>query len=155
MSFTDSLTNNVKTIRLKPDGTNYTVAAGTTDVDSEVVDTAGYDAVRFITAYGAIVSGAVTAQEVQQGTDATVTDAADLEGTRITVADTDDNKLVITDILQPRERYLRVQFDRGTQNATIDCLTAELYRCKEAVPLTKHSTVATQEIHTSPAEGTA
>lgn len=149
-----NLTKATKTIRLRPDGSGYTVAAGTTDVNSDVVDMAGFDAVRFITGYGAITSGAVTSQKVQQGAASNLSDAADLLGTGVTVADTDDNKLVISDIIRPAERYLRVAFDRGTQNAVIDFLIAELYRAGSQ-PVTQDASVATAETHASPIEGTA
>lgn len=155
MSFLDSLSNNVVTKRIKPDGSGYTVAAGTTDVNSDIVDTAGYAAVRFITLYGAITSTAVTSQKVQQGADSGLSDAADLEGSKITVADTDDNKLAISDFIQPKERYLRVAFDRGTANAVIDGLIVELYQAKDKTPVTQDTTVIAAEVFASPAEGTA
>jgi hypothetical protein len=139
---------------LRPDGTGFTVAAGVTDANSDIVDMAGFDAVRFITGYGAITAGALTSQKVQQGAQPNLADAADLAGSGVTVADTDDNKLVIQDLIRPNERYLRVAYDRGTQNAAIDFLIAELYRAGSE-PVTQDATVATAETHVSPFEGMA
>lgn len=150
-----NLTKATKTVRLKPDGSGWTVAAGTSDVNSDIVDTAGFDAVRFIAGFGAIVSGAVTSLKVQQGENSALSDAADIAGTAITVADTDDNKMAISDIIRPRERYLRVAFDRGTQNATIDFLIAELYRTNSEPVTQDTATLIAPETHASPAEGTA
>ena len=110
-----NLTKATKTIRLRPDGASFTVAAGVTDANSDIVDMAGFDAVRFITGYGAVTAGALTSQKVQQGAQPNLSDAADLAGSGVTVADTDDNKLVIQDLIRPNERYLRVAYDRGTQ----------------------------------------
>ena len=149
-----NLTQNVKTKRIQPDGSGYTVAAGTTDVNSDIVDTAGFEGVRFIVAWGAIVSGAVTSFKVQQNDVNSATGMADLTGSNITVADTDDNKLSITDIFKPRERYIRLAFDRGTQNATIDGVIVELYEPR-TLPVTQDTTVQSAEQWVSPAEGTA
>lgn len=148
-----NITKNIKTIRLKVDGTNYTGSANTTDLSSEEVDTQGYETVRFICGFGAITSGAVTSTKVQQGAVTGMSDAADLAGTSQTVADTDDNKVVVTEIVHPEERFLRHVVDRGTQNAVVDFLVAELI--PYAVPITQHSTVLGSEVHVTPAEGTA
>ena len=143
----------VKTMRIKPDGSGFTVAAGTSDVNSDVVDTANFEGVRFILALGAIVSGAVTSAKVQQGAASNLSDAADLADSKQTIADDDDNQIFVWDIFRPRERYLRLAIDRGTQNATIDGLVVEFYGAKEQ-PVTEDATTTT-EVHISPAEGTA
>lgn len=150
-----NLTKATKTIRLKPDASGWTVTAGTTDVNSDIVDMAGFDAARFIAGFGTITSGAVTSMKVQQGAAAAMSDAADLLGTGVSIADTDDNKIAIIDVLRPRERYLRASFDRGTQNAVIDFLIVELYRANSE-PVTQDTvTLVAPETHASPAEGTA
>lgn len=149
-----NLSKNVVTKRIKPDGSGWTVAAGTSAVNSDIVDTAGYDGVRFILAMGAIVSGAATSSKVQQDTDSAGGTMADLAGTSITIADTDDNKMIVHEVLKPKERYLRLAISRATQNATIDGLIIELFNPR-TMPVTQDSTVATLEVYTSPAEGTA
>lgn len=149
-----NLSKAVKTIRLKPDASGWTVAAGTSNVNSDIVDTAGFDAVRFIVGFGAIVSGGVQSIKVQQGAAAAMGDAADLAASAITVADADDNKIAISDFIRPLERYLRVSTLRATQNSTIDFALAELYRARSE-PITDDATVISSETHVSPAEGTA
>ncbi|HXG36528.1 MAG TPA: hypothetical protein VNL15_06140 [Dehalococcoidia bacterium] len=149
-----NLSKQVETRRLKVDGTNYTGAAGTTDLTSEAVDTQGYEGVRFICGFGAIVSGAVTSVKARQGAQSDMSDGADLAGTAQTVADTDDNKIVITEIYRPQERYLDHIVDRGTQNATVDFLIVELFNPRE-MPIAQHSTVLGHEVHNSPSEGSA
>jgi len=148
------LTNKVKTIRI-----HAPAAAGATDItDSSVIDMQNYEAVRFIVGFGAIVAGAVTSVKVQQATaktsDTALTSGADLLGSGITVADSDDNTLVITDIIKPQERYVQPHVLRATQNATVDLIIAELYGARK-LPVTKDATVSKQETHVSPAEGTA
>lgn len=152
------LSDVVETRRLKADATNYTAAAGTTNINTEVVDTLGYDGIRFIIGFGAIVSGAATSIKVQQGQAANMSDAADLLGSAQTVADTDDNTVFISEINRPAERYVRLSTLRATQNATVDFVIAELYGGRK-LPVT-HAAAAGQmvtgvEKFASPAEGTA
>lgn len=135
------------------------VAAGSADViDCDVIDMQDFEGCRFIVGFGTITAGAVTGIRVQQAaaktSDTALTSGADLAGTAIVVADTDDNKAVIVDVYKPQERYLQLVIDRATQNAVVDFALAEKYGAKKR-PVTKHADIATQEIHISPAEGTA
>lgn len=148
------ITPHIVTKRLKADGTNFVVAAGAADVTSEAVDTQGYEGVRFMIGFGAIVGGAATSIKARQGAVANMSDGADLAGTAQTVADTDDNKVRIVDIFRPQERYVDLKTLRATQNSTIDFLIAELYGVRKA-PVTQDATVAGSELHASPDEGTA
>lgn len=148
------LTNKVKTIRV-----HAPVAAGATDItDSAVVDMANYEGVRFIVGFGAIVAGAATSVKVQQATaktsDTALTSGADLLGSGVTVLDSEDNTLVVSDIIRPRERFVQVHVLRATQNATVDLIVAELYGARK-LPVTQDATVSHAETHASPAEGTA
>jgi len=131
-------------------------AAGTTDVNSSAIDMQGYDSVTFIVGFGTITASAVTSIKVQQAeTDGSPETFADLEGTAISVADDDDNQIVAVEVVQPRERFLRVVVDRGTQNAVIDFGIA-LQNKANAEPVTHDSsTVVGSELHVAPAEGTA
>ncbi len=132
------------------------VVAGTSDQTSSAIDTAGYDGVKIYTLFGEITGGAVTSVKVQQSSDdGSVDTYADLEGTSITVADDDDNQLVVHDIYRPRERYLKVVVDRHTQNAVIDGIVAVLYGARSLPPTNDATTVVSREFHASPAEGTA
>lgn len=130
-------------------------AAATTDINSASVDMAadnGYEGVEFMVAFGTITSGAVTSVKVQGSTDDS--SFSDLTGTSATVADTDDNKIVVVEIYKPTYRYLRVVVDRGTQNAVVDGIFARLHSNRlEAV--SQSSDVISSEIHLSPAAGTA
>lgn len=149
-----NLSTALKTIRLKVDGTNYTGAAGTTDLTSEYVDTQGYEGARFICGFGAITSTAVTSTKVQQ-CDTSGGTYADLTGTAQTVADDDDNQVTVTEIVRPRERYLKHVVDRGTANAVVDFLLVELFGPMKSPTTDDTATVVGREVHVSPAEGTA
>ncbi|HYE94459.1 MAG TPA: hypothetical protein VEA38_25725, partial [Terriglobales bacterium] len=148
-----SLTERVVTKRVKVDGTNYAGAANTTDLTSESVDTLGFDGVRFLVGFGAITAGAVTSVKAQQST-ADGSGQSDLAGSSQSVADTDDNKVVIIDIYRPQERYVNTVIDRGTQNAVVDFVIAELYSGRKQ-PVTQDATIvgAAAEVFASPEEG--
>lgn len=145
-----NLANEVKVTRVMNG-----VAAGTTDQNSSAVDMQGWDGVMFITSFGAITSGAVTSVKLQQDTASGMSTAADLAGTGQTVADDDDNQVVIHDLYRPTERYVRVVVDRGTQNAVIDGVVAIQYKGRKQPTTHDSSTVVSCEIYDSPAEGTA
>lgn len=148
------MSNLVKTLRLKVDGTNYTGSAATTDLTSEAVDMQGFEGARFICGFGALTSTAVTSVKAQQ-CDTSGGTYADLAGTAITVADDDDNQISIIDVYRPTERFLKHVVDRGTANAVIDFLIVELYGPKEIPVSETADNVISAEKHVSPAEGTA
>lgn len=131
------------------------VAAGTSDVNSSIIDMANFDGVVFFTSFGAITSGAVTSVKLQQDTDSAGGTMADLEGSGQTVADTDDDKVTVHDLYRPRERYVRVVVDRGTQNAVINSIVAVQYSGSKAPCTNDASTVIGLKTLISPAEGTA
>ena len=146
------LTNAVKTILAKT-----AVAAGSTDItDATAVDTASYEGVRFIFSFGAITAGAATSVAAASlATSSPTPGTDDIAGSKITVADDDDNKIVILDINKPRLRYVRPFVKRATQNAVLNSIIAELYGHTGLQPIAKDATVASQELHVSPANGTA
>lgn len=150
-----NLTNGVFTKRVMPDASGYTVAAGQTDVTSSVIDTAGYEGVRFILGLGALTSTTVVSTKVRGGALSNGSDLADLEGTSVAVADDDDNQIVVIDVYRPQERYIALKTLRATANAVIDFLVVELYGARKEPVTTTHATVVATEMHVSPEEGTA
>lgn len=132
------------------------VAAGTTDVTSSAIDMQGYEGALIIFAFGTITSGAVTSCLVHQSSDDGGADAyTALLGSGVTVADDDDNQIVIIDVYKPRERYLKGVIDRATQNAVVDGIFVLRYGASKQPATNDSATVVGREIHRSPAEGTA
>lgn len=130
-------------------------AAGTSDINGTTLDMQGFDGVMVIVRMGTITANAVTSIKMQQDTDSGAGTMADLEGTSITVADNDDDQIFVIDLYKPRERYVRVVVDRGTQNAVVASAEYIQYG-PSAMPTTMNVTDAvTFEGHVSPAEGTA
>ena len=139
----------------KLDRVEAATAAGTTDIESAIVDMAGYEGVVFFTTFGTITSGAVTSIKVQQNTANSTSGMADLTGTGITVADDDDGQTFAIEVYRPREQYLQCVVDRGTQNAVVGEIYAIRYGAAVQPVTNTVADTLTAEIHISPAEGTA
>lgn len=131
-------------------------AAGTSAIEGSVIDMgeAGKEAdgVLFVVQVGPVVAGAVTSLKVQQGDASDLSDAADLAGTSLSIADTDDNKVKFLQVIRPRKRYLRLYASRATQNATLTAMAHKFGLRKQAA--TQPADVA-GETHVHPAAGTA
>jgi hypothetical protein len=130
-------------------------ASGTSTVNGSVIDMQGYQSVTFVCCMGGIASSAVTTMKVQSNTSSATGTMGDLAGSAISIADTDDNKVVAIEIVNPRERYLRPVITRSTANAGIDSVIA-LQTQAAAEPVTHDSsTVSGTELHQAVATGTA
>ncbi len=127
-------------------------AAGQTAITSSAVDTAGFEAVRFLVLIGGITTAGVQSIKIQQSDDDAATDAySDLVGSNQAIADDADDTHIYSDIFRPQKRYLKLVITRGTQNSTFGGVIAELYNASK-VPVTQ---TATGETYIAPAEGTA
>lgn len=153
-----NLLKQVEARLLTVDGTNFTLAAGTTDVNSGSVDMRGYQAVTFMLAVGAIAgSGSVAVKAQQSDDDGSTDDYTDIAGSSSGAsADTDDNKIFFVDIYRPLKRYVRFVTTRGDGgNSTLLSLTALLSRA-QAEAVTQGATVFSgSKTLNNPAEGTA
>lgn len=138
------------------DRVSNAVAAGTTTITSSAVDTSGFDVCTFMIPFGTITTGAATSIKIQQSSDDGSTDAySDLEGSNITVADDQDNKVAIAEVVRPAKRYLKCVISRATQNSVVDGIFA-IKGEPRTMPVTQGSTVmAASETLATPAEGTA
>jgi hypothetical protein len=146
-------------LHLTTDGTNYVLAAGTTDVNSGAVDLAQYASkkIAFLVALGTIAASGAGTIKVQHSDDNTT--FVDVEGTSQAWVDTDDDKVIGVEIHRPLKRYLRVVITRGDGgNSTINGVFA-LVGDNRTVPFTQLVTagqfVRAPEIFASPATGTA
>ena len=146
-----NLTTSAKFTRVK-----NAVAGGFGDtITTNSIDMKGYSAVTFVVALGACAdtsAGIIKAQ--QSGDDGAVDTFADLLGTGIVCDTTSDNKLVLLEITDPQERYIRVAVARATANIVIDSIVA-IQTTAGVEPVTQSATVLASELHASPAEGTA
>ena len=93
------------------------VSAGQATTVGEIIDTQGYGGACFVYKLGAVTDGAAVTLKVYQGTDATVSDVAELSGASAAIATTssDSDQYLIVDVVKPRERYLRRPIVTGKQ----------------------------------------
>lgn len=131
---------------------NDATAAGTSAINSAVVDMAGFDGVVFLTSTGTVLATGTATVKVQQDTAVGMGAAADLLGTSQAFIDTDDNKSVAVDIKRPLERYLRLVITRAVANSDWGPIWALQYRTRK-LPVTQG--LDKSEMHQSPIEGTA
>jgi len=131
---------------------NY-LAAGTATTVGEIIDTAGYEGACFIYKLGTTTDGAAVTLKVYQGSDATVSDVAELVGTSAAIAttSTDSNKILVIDVIKPRERYLRPTIVTATQAVAIDAAICILYNPRSK-PVTQAADVDVSTQVVSPAE---
>lgn len=129
------------------------VSAGQATTVGEIIDTAGFGGACFIYKLGAVTDGAAVTLKVYQGTDATVSDVAELSGASaaIATASSDSDQFLIVDVVKPRERYLRPTIVTATQNVEIDSAICILYN-PDVKPVTQPATVDVDTLVVSPAE---
>lgn len=130
------------------------IAAGTTNQNSNVIDMQGFEGVMFTALFGNLTATAVTGIKVQQGNQSDGSDAQDLAGSAVSIADTGSNKALITEIYKPSKRYVRCVVTRGTANAVIDGVIAQQFGTRVDPPV-QDASVAASEYWVSPAEGAA
>jgi hypothetical protein len=138
------------------DGTNYLLAAGTSDVNSEAVDMSGFRDVAFIVMLGTLAASSTVTCKVQES--ANNSDWADVASSSTgALADTQDNKTIILSLTDVAKRYYRVVTTRGDAgNSTINALVALVGGPRHAtVGYAAHSTNASTKVLVGPVAGTA
>lgn len=126
--------------------------AGTTDVESAILDMSGYEGVVFFTSFG--TAAADNSIKVQQNTANSTSGMADLTGTSVVSGASPSNEDVWVEVYRPQERYVRAYVTVDT-SSTVESVWALQYGARnQAVDNTTSGTIE-GEIHASPAEGTA
>lgn len=120
-------------------------SAGTTDLETDILDMSGYDGVLFIAVLGDATSGSVLELQVLGNTASSVSSPTPVEltvddATYTAGASDADNKLLIVDCVRPNYRYVYAKLVIDTQNCVVDAIIAIQYRAKN-VPVTQGSTV--------------
>lgn len=117
------------------------VAAGTTDINTTVLDMQGFESVEWVASFGALTATQVTLIKAQQGDLSDGSDAADITGAATAaLADADSNKCLRLEIVRPTKRYVRCVVDRGTANAVVDGVVAVQHHAHKQ-PVSDDSTV--------------
>ena len=129
--------------------------SGTADRTGAIIDMADYRGVLMIVKLAAVAAGGTNSIKAQSGAAANLSDAADLEGTKIVIADDDDNQIFIIDLYEPNERYVRLYVDKDTANACAEAAVYVQYGARKRPVSNTVTDAVTFERHMSPAEGTA
>jgi hypothetical protein len=139
----------IKIVHVAPDSgatSTYTLAAGTTDVNSVAVDALGYSRIAFLWAFGDNTASGTFTGSIQGSADGT-TGWTTITGASSTftagATDTDDKLLMVECNLNPTYRYYRAVSDRGTANTALNGLFCLLGRISGVEPITQ-STAAGQ-----------
>lgn len=119
-------------------------AAGTTDLESDILDMSGFDSVMFIASTGDATSGTVLELQVFGNTSSSTSGATEITAnsaqfTSSSATDA-DNKLLVVDVHRPAYRYVYAVFVIDTQNCEGDGIYAIQYNAK-SVPVTADSDV--------------
>jgi len=129
-------------------------AAGTSDINGATLDMQGFDGVLVACTFGSITGGATTSIKAQSGAESGMGDAADLAGTKQSVADTDDNLTFYIDLSHVQERYVRLVVQRADANAVVSAANYVQYKAR-SLPVSSHGSAVSGEQHDRPTEGTA
>jgi hypothetical protein len=130
-------------------------SAGTTTVNSSIIDTADFATTVFETLFGTCTTGQVTTIKVQGGNASDGSDMADLANSHITLADPGTGLMVVHEIVESVYRYLRLVVARSIQNVAIDGVVAIQSGAHRAPTTDDSSTVQARNVLVSPATGTA
>ncbi len=125
-------------------------AEGTGAITGSTVDMSDFDGVVFAAAFG--VADAGNYLKLQQGEEPDMSDAADIEGSKITPSE--NHELVILDLYRPTDRYVRAHITRGASSLVSPILAIQ-YKGRK-MPIDSNDTGEVQvEQLVSPDEGTA
>ena len=129
-------------------------SAAQTAINSDAIDMAGWEGVMFFTTVLAITSAAVTsinaAQSITSGGS-----YADLKGSKVVIADDDDNQSFFLDIYRPTKQFVRLEVARATQDSAFGEIYALQYGPRKRGIVQNVTDKVTGELHVSPDEGTA
>lgn len=102
-------------------------ASGATDRNGATVDTLGFAGVIFAVKLAAVATGGTNAIKLQHGDASNASDMADIKGSKVTVADDDDNQLFLLQVEKPTKRYVRVVMDKDATNACAESVVHMLH----------------------------
>lgn len=105
-------------------------AAGQTDIESDIVDTQDYEGVMFFVTAGTIDSSGEQSLKIEHGDESDLSDAADVAGSSVAIADDDDGQVFVTDYYDVDKRYCRATITRATADSAFGEIYALLYGAK-------------------------
>lgn len=141
-----NLSNNVLITKIK----DVSSAAGSTVLESSVIDMAGYDGVLLFTSFGTAAADNIIKAKMSSASDTGT--MGDIEGSAVGAGSSDEDQWI--DIYRPRKRYIQLSAARGTSSKLGDMWAIQYGGRKlpedNAVAGTIHG-----ELLVSPSSGTA
>ena len=92
-------------------------ASGTSDRNGESCDMSGYQGCIVVLKLAAIAAGGANTAKIQCDDNSSFTSALDIEDSKQTIADDDDNQVFVWDVRNVPERYIRVAVDKDGSHA--------------------------------------
>ncbi|HLD93922.1 MAG TPA: hypothetical protein VI703_06950 [Anaerolineales bacterium] len=129
-------------------------AAGQTAVNSDAVDMAGYESVLFLVNAGAITATGVQSINAAESPTSGGT-YTDLAGSKVPIADDDDNQAFWVEIKRPLQRFVRLEIARATADSAFGAIWAFQFGPSVKPQINNVVDAITGELWVSPAEGTA
>ena len=130
-------------------------ASGTAVRNGAIIDMEGYEGVVVAFQFATIAASGTNSIKWQQDTAVGGGTMADLLGTSISVAADDDNQIFWSELVKPRERYVRCVMTKDASNACAESAIYYRYGAKKVPVDNLVDDTITGELHVSPAEGTA
>lgn len=131
-----------------------TYVSGTAVVEGATLDMLGYDGVIAIMTTAAIAGSAAGDMHFETSTASNFSGGTDLTGTKIAVADNDDDQIFAVEINKPLERYLRAVVTKDETNAAAESVLYIQYKGLKRPVINNVTDLVTAELHVSPARGT-
>lgn len=141
-----NLSNEVKITRIKAP----TSAAGSTVLESDVIDMAGYEGVLLVAAFGTAAADNVLSAKMSSANDTGTMGA--VEGTSVGAGASDEVQWI--DLYRPRKRYLQLVATRATSSKMGEMWAYQYGSRTKPVDNTTAGTIH-GELHVSPSTGTA
>lgn len=116
-------------------------AAGTGQINSSIIDTAGYDRVAFIVHLGVVTDASLINVAIQDAADNATTNMTNIGVTANLNASTSSNTNILVSAMGQQKRYVRVIVNRATQNAAVSTITCLLGGTKSK-PVSADTTIA-------------
>ena len=110
-------------------------ASGTSTITTSVVDMRGFRSVAFVAALGEVLDTSALNLRVKTNSASSTSSPTPVQTTGQTAHTADatdaDNKMLMVDIHEPRQRYVFAELVRGTAAAAVDGIFAILYNGNE------------------------
>ena len=101
-------------------------AAAATNLNSAIIDLAGYDNVTVLGSFNSVTAGSNSRMLVQAASVNSANSMQTLAGAEAVLTDNSAGQIAVVEIANPRHRYARVQVRRADENSVLDSVVVML-----------------------------